>query len=163
MADDIKNLFGGFDAVVDQFIPSGKKKSDEDDLPEVNPDDVKRTMESLEKDHEDDKKQDDDSKQVPAKKTTKEEPTIKPKKVEKIDEEPDEEEEQVSEPVTPKKKSDVKEEENDEIDIEEKELVEAFSDLFADELGWKYEDDEKPSNVKDLVKHIQDLVDENSK
>ena len=44
MADDIKNLFGGFDAVVDQFIPSGRKKSNEEDLPEVNPYDVNSTM-----------------------------------------------------------------------------------------------------------------------
>jgi hypothetical protein len=162
MAEEKKNLFGGFDAIVDQLIPSGRvKKEEDDDIPELTPDEIKKTMESLDKKH-----QDNDSElEVPAKIKEKE-PTIKPKKVEKI-EKPDEEleeeeEEEVIESTTSKKKeSDVKES-DEEIDVEEKELVEAFSDLFAEELGWKYDDNEKPSNIKDLVKHIQSIVDENS-
>jgi hypothetical protein len=166
MADEVKNLFGGFDAVMDQLIPSGGNRNiEDDDLPEVNPEDVKKSMESLDTKK---KVQDDDSEKVPAdKKIKKEEPIIKPKKVieETEEEESDEEieEEEVEETITSKKKkSDIKEEESEEIDLEEKEIVEAFSDLFAEELGWKYEKDEKPTNIKDLVKHMQSIVDEAS-
>lgn len=156
MADEVKNknLFGGFDAIFDQYVPSS---NEDNELPEVDPEEIKKTMGSL------DDKQDDDSKKIPAK--VGKESTVKPKKVEKkIEEEPEEEleeedEEEIEKPATSKKESD---EESDEVDLEEKEIVEAFSDLFADELGWKYEDDEKPNNIKDLVKHIQTIVDENS-
>ncbi len=155
MADDIKNLFGGFNAVVDQFIPSnrgGDNKSEDNELPEVNPDDVKKQMESLV----DIKTQDDDSKKTPAK-NKEDEPTIpKVDKEVKEDKKPDIKEEDITSKVSDDK--DV-----EEIDVEEQELVEAFSDLFADELGWKYEDGKKPSNIKDIVKYMQDLVDENSK
>jgi hypothetical protein len=149
MAEEKKNLFGGFDAIVDQFIPSGRGE----EIPEVDPKDIEKTMESLDEDR------DNDSEQVPAKNVK--EPT-KPKKVEKIekpDEEDEEEEIEDSTIIPDKKKSDDKIEE---IDYEEKEIVEAFSDLFAEELGWKYEDDTKPTNVKDLVKHMQSIIDENS-
>jgi hypothetical protein len=141
MADEVKNLFGGFDAIVDQLIPSGKSINNDDDIPEVDPEEIKKAMKSPDDD------QDNDFKQVPADKKI-EEPTIDPKKVEDPEESND------------KKEDD--EEETDEIDIEEKEIVETFSDLFAEELGWEYENDTKPSNIKDLVKHMQDIINENS-
>ena len=153
MADEVKNLFGGFNAIADQFIPSGRGK-EQDDIPEVNPEDIEKLMGSP-------KEEDDDLDKVPAKNDK--EPT-KPKKVEKIEKpDDDDEEEEIDEndstTIPNKNKSDDK---TDEIDYEEKEIVDAFTDLFADELGWKYEDGTKPENIKDLVKHMQSIIDENS-
>jgi hypothetical protein len=153
MAEEVKNLFGGFNAIVDKmFIPS-ERGGGQEVIPELDPEDIEKTIGSL------DNNQDDDLEPVPAK--NKKEPT-KPKKVEK-DEEPNDDDEEIDEEessnISDKKKSDGK---TDEIDYEEKEIVDAFSDLFAEELGWKYEDGTKPENIKDLVKHMQSIIDENS-
>lgn len=45
-----------------------------------------------------------------------------------------------------------------EVDVEEEELVDAFSDIFAEELGWEYGEGEKPTDIKGLVKFMNDLV-----
>lgn len=168
MAEEKKSSFGGFDAVIDQFIPSMNRKVEDEDMPEVTPDEIKKRMESPDTKG----SQDSDSEKVPVKKVEKE-PTKSKKIVEEEEtENPDEEtEETEEEEIKDKKpksvKSKVEESEDEEsgeevVDYEEKELVNAFSDLFAGELGWKYEEGEKPSNIKDLVKYMQDVIDDNS-
>ena len=48
-------------------------------------------------------------------------------------------------------------------DANEATQVGAFFDAFAEELGWKIDDDEKPTSINSLIEYIQDVVEENSK
>jgi len=47
-------------------------------------------------------------------------------------------------------------------DYDEEEIVDAFSDLFSKEVGWEFEEGEKPKDIKHLVEYIQELIQENS-
>lgn len=159
MADDSKNLFGGFEAVADQFLssksPDTKDKND-DNEPIVDPEEIKKQMESLDKDNDDnndDSKEDNkDKKDTTATKDSKS--TTKDKKVDTNTENDDS--------IDIKPTSTTNNEPTDELDVEEGELVNAFSELFADELGWEFEDDEKPQSIKDLVNYMQEIIENNS-
>lgn len=48
-------------------------------------------------------------------------------------------------------------------EITEAELVGSFTDLFAEELGWDIDEEEKPSSIKDLVNYMNNIIEENSK
>lgn len=48
-------------------------------------------------------------------------------------------------------------------DVDEKELIDPFVDLFTDELGWDITEEERPKSVKELVDFVQGLVDEGVK
>jgi hypothetical protein len=188
MAEDIKSSFGGFDALVGDLLRDASSPSNN----MTDPDEMKRQMESLgetkdvdsepagkgklkeptggfrdertdksrtpqlknvdpesfKKDVLDDEEVDESDKDE----SDKNKEDDKKKKVEK---QPSEESES-----TLKDKG--KEESDNEIDVEETELVGAFSELFAEELGWKFEEGEKPSSIKDLVKYMQDVITANS-
>lgn len=146
MADGTKT-FGGFESLSDTFLRSDVSESTESF---TDPEDIKRNMESL-----DDKVE---SKQSPAKNTK---PTT-----EEVDDE-DNSEEETEEGVDNEEEGEVDEiDENTEKqgveDYDEETIVDAFSDLFAAELDWKFEDDKKPKNIKDLVNYMKDIIEENS-
>jgi hypothetical protein len=46
---------------------------------------------------------------------------------------------------------------------DEKEIVGTFFNLFAEELGWEVEDENKPGNVKELLDTISGIIAENSR
>lgn len=46
---------------------------------------------------------------------------------------------------------------------DEKEIVGTFFNLFAEELGWEVEDENKPASVKELLDTISGIIAENSK
>lgn len=60
-------------------------------------------------------------------------------------------------------KTKVTDDNNSDDDITEEDLVSSFADLFADELGWDFNDEEKPKSIKDLVNYMENIIDENSK
>jgi hypothetical protein len=146
------NVFGGFEAVASQFLSSTsseKRIGAEDNETTVDPEDIKKQMEEFDNIDDDKDKNDDEPTEVEVevkdnKKTA--------KKVDLVEE--DTEDDSKKKPTT--------ETEEKELDIEEVELVTAFSDLFADELGWEFEGDEKPQSIKDLVAYMQDVIENNS-
>lgn len=62
-------------------------------------------------------------------------------------------------------KSKVDETETSEIEDEddEAEIVSPFVDLFAEELGWEIDEEEKPKTISELVKYMNDVIEANSK
>ncbi len=154
MAEDVKTTFGGFDAVIDQFLSSGENttKPIEDDEPIVDPEDIKKQMKSLDKDKNSSKDSSD--------------PKVKPtsKRVDPVEEEDNEDESDEDstddEEDDDNNSSDISTEDDE--DIEEVELVTAFTDLFAAELGWEFGENDKPKDTKELVKYIKDIIDINS-
>lgn len=48
-------------------------------------------------------------------------------------------------------------------DLDENELVEPFVDLFAEELGWDLDDENKPKNIEELVEFMSSVIESNSK
>lgn len=48
------------------------------------------------------------------------------------------------------------------VEIDETEVVTNFIDLFNSELGWELEDDNKPKDIKELINHMSNIIDENS-
>ncbi len=154
MAENVKATFGGFDALVGEFLSADSegKRIGQDNEPTVDPEDIKREMEAL-----DDVKS-DDFKSDPAdnkKKSTKKVEVVQEDEEEveddETEEESDEDETKISTTL-----------DGDEEEIEELELVSAFTDLFAAELGWEIGDEEKPKTAKDLVKYMQNIIETNS-
>lgn len=144
MAEDTKNTFGGFDAIVDQFLSSdpGTIKPDEKDDPIVDPEEIKNQMDNLD----DESKSNKQSDKKPATKAA-------PVKSEEDEEDDETEEEEIEDEL---------ESSSDDEEIEEVELVTAFTDLFAEELGWEFGQEEKPKTAKELVKFMQDIIETNS-
>ena len=147
MAENVKATFGGFDALVGNFLSkdSEEKRIGQESEPTVDPEDIKREMEALDNPEEDESEKSDPAEN---KKST--------KKVEEQEDEIEEEEESTEETSTSTNPD------GDEEDIEELELVTAFADLFAEELGWEFGEDEKPTNAKELVKYMQNIIETNS-
>lgn len=168
MAEQIKNSFGGFDAIIDQFLPSnGSMNTTEDrNEPTTDPEDIKRQMEELDnvKGDGDNKNDSDDKSAISKKKSTKSD-------IEEIEEVVDDAKEKkssskksVNEENTNSDNSDDNSS-NESIntdDIEESDLVDAFSDIFADELGWEFNEEDKPKSVKELVEFMQEIIETNS-
>lgn len=172
MAEQIKNSFGGFDAVIDQFLPSndGNNSIEDRNEPTVDPEDIKRQMEELDnvKDNTSDNN-DSYDKSASKKKPTKSD-------VEEIEEVEKKDDTDDDSTVTNKKKSTDSKSSNDDTDlnntsdnesintddIEESDLVDAFSDIFADELGWEFNEEDKPKSVKELVEFMQEVIETNS-
>jgi hypothetical protein len=188
MAEDIKSSFGGFDALVGDLLRDASSPSNN----MTDPDEMKRQMESLGEtkdvdsepagkgklkeptggfrdertdksrtpqlknvDPESFKKDVLDDEEVDESDKDESDKSKEDDKKKKVEKQPSEESES-----TLKDKG--KEESDNEIDVEETELVGAFSELFAEELGWKFEEGEKPSSIKDLVKYMQDVITANS-
>ena len=150
MEKETKNTLGGFEAIVDSFLPNFDKTPDveieendpidDDDLDDLlkNQDDpvakkVKKTVEEPDGDDDidDDEPIIDEPKRKPG----------RPKKEEVIEEPVDEPE-------------------------DDSELVGNFFDAMAEELGWEFDEEEtesKPKNVQELISYFKTVIEENSK
>src|SRR3972149_3994794 len=140
--------FGGFDSVIDTFLPLNQGNETI-----MDPEDIEREMEKLDfKDTTEEKEETDETKEevkIPKKSSKPEDKSVEKDEKEKSEKEDDKN----------STKSSVK---SDEEEYEEADLVDAFSDLFAEKLGWKYEKDEKPKSVEELIDYMQGVIDNNS-
>lgn len=160
-----KNTLGGFEAILDSFIPNNEESlketkidSKSTSIDESNNDDL---------DIEDIKKLNDDP------------ITKKVKKAAEVEKETEEEteqktEEEVEELETKRKsgrpKKEDKEKEDGDLDGNiysddtENNIVTNFFDAIAEKLSWDFEEgEEKPKNVDELIEYFQNVIEENSK
>lgn len=145
------NKFGGFDAVIDTFLPADGNENF------MNPEDIEKEMQKLDTIAIDDDSNSSDKDDL--KKTSKSSSD-------------DTDDISLNKDIDDKSDDDKKDDsDNDDIsiddkldieDVEESDLVTAFSDLFAEELGWEYDDEEKPKSMKELVSFMQNVINENS-
>lgn len=158
---DKKMTLGGFEAVLDSFIPNpdgGFRNSNVDENVNVNADE----FESL-----------DDEELEDIKNNNIEVKNKKEKPVEEQDTEEEEIEEEDIEDKPKRKPSRLRKEETIEEEIEEEEGVEDnneenvvtnFFDAMAEKLNWEFEEDEdKPKSVDELINYFQNVIEENSK
>lgn len=153
---DKKMTLGGFEAVLDSFIPNpdgGFRNSNVDENVNVNADE----FESL-----DDEELEDIKNNNIEVKNKKEKPV----------EEQDTEEEEIEDkpkrkPGRPRKEETIEEETEEEEEVEdnnEENVVTNFFDAMAEKLNWEFEEDEdKPKSVDELINYFQNVIEENSK
>lgn len=141
---DKKMTLGGFEAVLDSFIPNPDgsfRNSNVDENVNVNADE----FESL-----------DDEELEDIKNNNIEVKNKKEKPVEEQDTEEEEIEEETIEEET--------EEEEEVEDNNEENVVTNFFDAVAEKLNWEFEEGEdKPKNVDELINYFQNVIEENSK
>lgn len=157
---DKKMTLGGFEAVLDSFIPNpdgGFRNSNIDENVNVNADE----FESL-----DDEELEDIKKNNIEVKNKKEKPVEEGTEEEEIEEE-DIEDKPKRKPGRPRKEETIEEEAEEEEDIEdnnEENVVTNFFDAMAEKLNWEFEEDEdKPKSVDELINYFQNVIEENSK
>lgn len=157
---DKKMTLGGFEAVLDSFIPNpdgGFRNSNIDENVNVNADE----FESL-----DDEELEDIKKNNIEVKNKKEKPVEEGTEEEEIEEE-DIEDKPKRKPGRPRKEETIEEEAEEEEDIEdnnEENVVTNFFDAMAEKLNWEFEEGEdKPKNVDELINYFQNVIEENSK
>lgn len=157
---DKKMTLGGFEAVLDSFIPNpdgGFRNSNIDENVNVNADE----FESL-----DDEELEDIKKNNIEVKNKKENPVEKGTEEEEIEEE-DIEDKPKRKPGRPRKEETIEEETEEEEEVEdnnEENVVTNFFDAMAEKLNWEFEEDEdKPKNVDELINYFQNVIEENSK
>lgn len=157
---DKKMTLGGFEAVLDSFIPNpdgGFRNSNIDENVNVNADE----FESL-----DDEELEDIKKNNIEVKNKKENPVEEGTEEEEI-EEGDIEDKPKRKPGRPRKEETIEEETEEEEEIEdnnEENVVTNFFDAMAEKLNWEFEEDEdKPKNVDELINYFQNVIEENSK
>lgn len=162
---DKKMTLGGFEAVLDSFIPNpdgGFRNSNVDENVNVNADE----FESL-----DDEELEDIKKNNIEVKNKKEKPVEEGTEEEEIEEE-DIEEEDIEDkpkrkPGRPRKEETIEEETEEEEGVEdnnEENVVTNFFDAMAEKLNWEFEEDEdKPKSVDELINYFQNVIEENSK
>lgn len=157
---DKKMTLGGFEAVLDSFIPNpdgGFRNSNVDENINVNADE----FESL-----DDEELEDIKKNNIEVKNKKENPVEEGTEEEEI-EEGDIEDKLKRKPGRPRKEETIEEEAEEEEEIEdnnEENVVTNFFDAMAEKLNWEFEEDEdKPKNVDELINYFQNVIEENSK
>lgn len=157
---DKKMTLGGFEAVLDSFIPNpdgGFRNSNIDENVNVNADE----FESL-----DDEELEDIKKNNIEVKNKKEKPVEEGTEEEEIEEE-DIEDKPKRKPGRPRKEETIEEETEEEEEIEdnnEENVVTNFFDAMAEKLNWEFEEDEdKPKNVDELINYFQNVIEENSK
>lgn len=157
---DKKMTLGGFEAVLDSFIPNpdgGFRNSNVDENINVNADE----FESL-----DDEELEDIKKNNIEVKNNKENPVEEDTEEEEIEEE-DIEDKPKRKPGRPRKEETIEEETEEEEDIEdnnEENVVTNFFDAMAEKLNWEFEEDEdKPKSVDELINYFQNVIEENSK
>lgn len=156
-----KNMtLGGFEAVLDSFIPNpdgGFRNSNVDENVNVNADD----FESL-----DDEELEDIKNNNIEVKNNKENPVEEDTEEEEIEEE-DIEDKPKRKPGRPRKEETIEEEAEEEEEIEdnnEENVVTNFFDAMAEKLNWEFEEDEdKPKSVDELINYFQNVIEENSK
>lgn len=145
-----KSTLGGFEAILDSFIPNpegGFKDIQIDDVDPIDDDDLDNIKKN---------QTDPIAKQV----------TQKKEEDDDIDDDNDDDDDIVEEPVKrkpgrPKKEEPIEEPIDDEDDSE---LVGNFFDAMSEELGWEFEEgDEKPKNVSELINYFKTVIEENSK
>lgn len=157
---DKKMTLGGFEAVLDSFIPNpdgGFRNSNIDENVNVNADD----FESL-----DDEELEDIKNNNIEVKNKKENPVEEGTEEEEI-EEGDIEDKPKRKPGRPRKEETIEEEAEEEEEIEdnnEENVVTNFFDAMAEKLNWEFEEDEdKPKSVDELINYFQNVIEENSK
>lgn len=157
---DKKMTLGGFEAVLDSFIPNpdgGFRNSNIDENVNVDADE----FESL-----DDEELEDIKKNNIEVKNKKENPVEEGTEEEEI-EEGDFEDKPKRKPGRPRKEETIEEEAEEEEEIEdnnEENVVTNFFDAMAEKLNWEFEEDEdKPKNVDELINYFQNVIEENSK
>lgn len=157
---DKKMTLGGFEAVLDSFIPNpdgGFRNSNVDENINVNADE----FESL-----DDEELEDIKNNNIEVKNKKEKPVEEDTEEEEIEEE-DIEDKPKRKPGRPRKEETIEEETEEEEEIEdnnEENVVTNFFDAMAEKLNWEFEEGEdKPKNVDELINYFQNVIEENSK
>lgn len=157
---DKKMTLGGFEAVLDSFIPNpdgGFRNSNIDENVNVDADE----FESL-----DDEELEDIKKNNIEVKNKKENPVEEGAEEEEI-EEGDIEDKPKRKPGRPRKEETIEEEAEEEEEIEdnnEENVVTNFFDAMAEKLNWEFEEDEdKPKSVDELINYFQNVIEENSK
>lgn len=157
---DKKMILGGFEAVLDSFIPNpdgGFRNSNIDENVNVNADE----FESL-----DDEELEDIKKNNIEVKNNKENPVEEDTEEEEIEEE-DIEDKPKRKPGRPRKEETIEEETEEEEGVEdnnEENVVTNFFDAMAEKLNWEFEEGEdKPKNVDELINYFQNVIEENSK
>ena len=158
---DKKMTLGGFEAVLDSFIPNpngGFRNSELDDNTNIDASE----FESLDDEELEDIKNNNIE--------------VKNKKEKAVEEEKDTEEEETEEDIedSPKRKpgrprkedTTVEEEaeEEEETENNEESIVTNFFDAIAEKLNWEFEEgEEKPKSVDELINYFQNVIEENSK
>ena len=157
---DKKMTLGGFEAVLDSFIPNpdgGFRNSNIDENVNVDADE----FESL-----DDEELEDIKKNNIEVKNKKENPVEEDTEEEEI-EEGDIEDKPKRKPGRPRKEETIEEEAEEEEEIEdnnEENVVTNFFDAMAEKLNWEFEEaEDKPKNVDELINYFQNVIEENSK
>lgn len=157
---DKKMTLGGFEAVLDSFIPNpdgGFRNSNVDENVNVNADE----FESL-----DDEELEDIKNNNIEVKNNKENPVEEDTEEEEIEEE-DIEDKPKRKPGRPRKEETIEEETEEEEEVEdnnEENVVTNFFDAMAEKLNWEFEEgEEKPKSVDELINYFQNVIEENSK
>lgn len=158
---DKKMTLGGFEAVLDSFIPNpdgGFRNSNIDENVNVDADE----FESL-----DDEELEDIKNNNIEVKNKKEKPVEEQDTEEEEIEEGDIEDKPKRKPGRPRKEETIEEEAEEEEEIEdnnEENVVTNFFDAMAEKLNWEFEEDEdKPKSVEELINYFQNVIEENSK
>lgn len=158
---DKKMTLGGFEAVLDSFIPNpdgGFRNSNVDENVNVNADE----FESL-----DDEELEDIKNNNIEVKNKKEKPVEEQDTEEEEIEEEDIEDKPKRKPGRPRKEETIEEETEEEEEVEdnnEENVVTNFFDAVAEKLNWEFEEDEdKPKSVDELINYFQNVIEENSK
>lgn len=158
---DKKMTLGGFEAVLDSFIPNpdgGFRNSNVDENINVNADE----FESL-----DDEELEDIKNNNIEVKNKKEKPVEEQDTEEEEIEEEDIEDKPKRKPGRPRKEETIEEEAEEEEEVEdnnEENVVTNFFDAMAEKLNWEFEEGEdKPKNVDELINYFQNVIEENSK
>lgn len=157
---DKKMTLGGFEAVLDSFIPNPDgdfRNSNVDENVNVNADE----FESL-----DDEELEDIKNNNIEVKNKKENPVEEDTEEEEIEEE-DIEDKPKRKPGRPRKEETIEEETEEEEEVEdnnEENVVTNFFDAMAEKLNWEFEEgEEKPKSVDELINYFQNVIEENSK
>ena len=158
---DKKMTLGGFEAVLDSFIPNpdgGFRNSNVDENVNVNADE----FESL-----DDEELEDIKNNNIEVKNKKEKPVEEQDTEEEEIEEEDIEDKPKRKPDRPRKEETIEEETEEEEEVEdnnEENVVTNFFDAMAEKLNWEFEEgEEKPKSVDELINYFQNVIEENSK
>lgn len=158
---DKKMTLGGFEAVLDSFIPNpdgGFRNSNVDENVNVNADE----FESL-----DDEELEDIKNNNIEVKNKKEKPVEEQDTEDEEIEEEDIEDKSKRKPGRPRKEETIEEETEEEEEVEdnnEENVVTNFFDAVAEKLNWEFEEGEdKPKNVDELINYFQNVIEENSK
>lgn len=149
MEKEEKSTLGGFEAILDNFIPN-KDGSLRDPLKVEEPkvDDFDESVDDNELNNIKNSV-DPVAQKVKAKTASVEQPV--------------QEEAEISEPTQPRPVGRPKSQETIEEENAESQVVSDFFDAFAEKLGWDFdEDEERPKTVDEMIDYFKDVVEENS-